>query len=482
MHEQRKRVSVQRHATGRVASYLKAEQREVDEMRERIADRREELSRRRARLDSARRYLHRDLLGISSSAADVTQAESSSSSTNRSGYKQTLLKMISRLEHAQYDILAPQIHRRRRKLLQTLEKIYPIEVVDPTHLLFSIAAVPLPNSVSSSTRAGMSEKAQGKSKALEALCNDDDTISSALGNVAQLVLLLSAYLSVPLHYQIATAGSRSVIHDPISQIQGPRVFPLYAKGMEGYRFEYAVFLLQKDVEQLLSSQEISVLDIDHMLPNLKNLIVSFVSRDDVPHHHQQPGRKVADARRSITSNRSASTASTATFLAPPLPQHRLRFSENNNIKTLPSSSSIQDRKASLPANHARITPDLREKLGIGDAPVSLKHFVPSTAQGAAESIEQSLAHGSKKQQQQDGKHAQSTKGVGNGEAKQPEEDSRTVSTFSSWLNWSGGSGTSTPKSSEQDTVRSTANGTDAAQTSGNAARTEPPVIRSLGVR
>jgi UV radiation resistance-associated gene protein len=53
---------------------------------------------------------------------------------------------------------------------------------------------------------------------------------------------------------------------------GPRTFPLYAKGSIYYRFDYAVFLLNKDIEQLMSSNALKTLDIRHTLPNLKYLL------------------------------------------------------------------------------------------------------------------------------------------------------------------------------------------------------------------
>lgn len=62
--------------------------------------------------------------------------------------------------------------------------------------------------------------------------------------------LLAAYLSVPLCYPIQCRGSRSVIVDEISMMKGPRAFPLWGKGVDRYRFDYAVFLLNKNIEQV----------------------------------------------------------------------------------------------------------------------------------------------------------------------------------------------------------------------------------------
>lgn len=74
-------------------------------------------------------------------------------------------------------------------------------------------------------------------------------------------------------------------------------FPLYSKGVDTYRFEYAVFLLNKDIEmvrslasplssdtltefvaiQLITQQGLQTLDMRHTLPNLKNLMLTLTS-------------------------------------------------------------------------------------------------------------------------------------------------------------------------------------------------------------
>lgn len=92
-------------------------------------------------------------------------------------------------------------------------------------------------------------------------------MASALGYVAQVINLVAAYMGDTLVYPVVYMGSRSVIKDPISAMMGPRVlvclryqimkriddhysFPLYTRGMEIYRFEYGVFLLNKNLEMV----------------------------------------------------------------------------------------------------------------------------------------------------------------------------------------------------------------------------------------
>lgn len=93
----------------------------------------------------------------------------------------------------------------RSRVLQALEAIYPIELVDARELVYSIAGIPLKNGVVANAPSAEYEQA-----------------AAALGLAAQLVVLLSTYLSTPLPYPIVAVGSRAVIKDAISNMQGPR--------------------------------------------------------------------------------------------------------------------------------------------------------------------------------------------------------------------------------------------------------------------
>ena len=64
--------------------------------------------------------------------------------------------------------------------------------------------------------------------------------------------------------------SRSVIRDDISQSISPK-FPLYSKGVDRTRFEYAVFLLNKNLEQLMNSRNLETTTLRLTLPNLERL-------------------------------------------------------------------------------------------------------------------------------------------------------------------------------------------------------------------
>lgn len=145
-----------------------------------------------------------------------------------------------------------EIHGQRRRICEELLAIFPIEPTDH-QLLFTICNLPLPNSTFEDV--------------------DEDIVSAALGYVARLVDMLQYYLAVPLPYPITSHGSKSIIHDTISILQdNQRTFPLYMKHTVRFRFDYGVFLLNKNIECLAESQGLKIMDIRQTLPNLKYLL------------------------------------------------------------------------------------------------------------------------------------------------------------------------------------------------------------------
>lgn len=157
-----------------------------------------------------------------------------------------------------------QLRRRippiQNTLISTLAFIFPIELLSPPDLLFTILDVPLP------IPNGLTDPAPPFSLPSHKDINEE-TVATALGYAAQVVQLLAAYLGIRLTYPVTCVGSRSLIKDGISHMVGPRMyvivcscigsaglnkcssrFPLFSKGVDTYRFEYAVFLLNKDIE------------------------------------------------------------------------------------------------------------------------------------------------------------------------------------------------------------------------------------------
>ncbi|KAI1424499.1 UV radiation resistance-associated protein [Xylaria sp. FL1777] len=184
------------------------------------------------------------------------------------------------VEHAQSKLPASQglvlstresIHGQRRRICEDLAHIFPI-TPNPSGapLSFSICGVPLPNTDYDPTSSSSTE----------------DTLSAALGYVAQLTYALQFYLGVPLPYPVTTFGSRSSIRDDISLLpDAQRDFPLFLRGgaTAQYRFDYGWFLLNKDIEALCVSAGLKIVDIRHTLPNLKYLLyVCSAGSDEVP--------------------------------------------------------------------------------------------------------------------------------------------------------------------------------------------------------
>jgi len=104
--------------------------------------------------------------------------------------------------------------------------------------------------------------------------NDEEQIATALGFVCQILCMLSKWLEVPLRYPMTPISSRSYIKDEISHPTANSKFPLYSKGVERTRFEYGVYLLNKNLEQILNSQGLDIITLRHILPNLQLFLVS----------------------------------------------------------------------------------------------------------------------------------------------------------------------------------------------------------------
>ncbi|KAF4446297.1 hypothetical protein F53441_10047 [Fusarium austroafricanum] len=170
-----------------------------------------------------------------------------------------------------------QIRDQRRRICADLADIFPITPIpNAPPLSFQICNIPLPNSTYDAPIArNISE----------------DVLSAGLGIVAMLTKHLQFYLSHPLPYPLDWFGSRSYARDDISQLSertvSHRAFPLYlprgGSTAGQWRFEYAWFLLNKNIEALCSSQGLRVVDIRHTLPNIKYLLyVCSAGSDQVP--------------------------------------------------------------------------------------------------------------------------------------------------------------------------------------------------------
>lgn len=160
-----------------------------------------------------------------------------------------------------------EITGQRRRICDDLQIIFPIEPIPGKSLSFTIRGQSLPNNQFDDAR--------------------EEVTAAALGYVAQAVYMLSLYLGVILPYPIKLCGSTSTIDDPLAMSTGnqnnPRMYPLFMKGVVRYRFEYGVFLLNKNIEILSNALGIRPIDIRQTLPNLKYLLfVATAGKGELP--------------------------------------------------------------------------------------------------------------------------------------------------------------------------------------------------------
>lgn len=168
------------------------------------------------------------------------------------------------------DVLLEGSSGQIRRICTSLMQIFPIDPIKNRALQFTIRNIHLPNSSFNDTNR--------------------DEIAAALGYTAQLVYRLSLYLSIPLPYSIEPHESNSYICDNISAGIAQRQFPLQPMGAS-YKFEYGVFLLNKDIEFLMNRSGLRAMDIRNTLPNLKYLLFVLTAGSG-----DLPGRKVGGIR------------------------------------------------------------------------------------------------------------------------------------------------------------------------------------------
>ncbi|KAI3980293.1 hypothetical protein MKX01_001364 [Papaver californicum] len=118
--------------------------------------------------------------------------------------------------------------------------------------------------------------------------------ATALGYVAHVASLIASYLEVPLRYPLRFGGSHSYIHDYAPSVElltstttsgsallsnsKPTEFPLFLEGQDTTRAAYAIFLLNKDLEQILNFIGVESLGPRHILANLMELVRTIQSQ------------------------------------------------------------------------------------------------------------------------------------------------------------------------------------------------------------
>lgn len=216
----------------------------MNSLRDDIATRRKHIQARRENLESARAVHAESAVFLSSQAERVAEQRGAVVTTRN------------------------RIPAARTSLISVLATIYPIELDSPSDLLYTILGIPLPIPLNGNEPAPPLSLPFHKEVT-------EDAVATALGYAAHLVQLLAVYMGKGLVYPVTYVGSRSLIRDNISAMIGPRMFPLFSKGVDTYRFEYGVFLLNKDIEMLMAERDLRALDMRHTLPNLKNLLLTL---------------------------------------------------------------------------------------------------------------------------------------------------------------------------------------------------------------
>ncbi|KAJ8954099.1 hypothetical protein NQ318_004404 [Aromia moschata] len=160
----------------------------------------------------------------------------------------------SLMQHREvYSLINSQLQQRRRRLLQELLFIYPIQRVSENK--YTVHGIYLPNS--------------------DILADCSDTgLSIALGYVTHMLVMCSTFLQVPLRYPLTHYGSRSFITDNVSPLlpDRERDFPLYTRGKDKAQFTYAVYLLNKNLAQLRWLCYMNTSDLRATLSNLSGFL------------------------------------------------------------------------------------------------------------------------------------------------------------------------------------------------------------------
>uniref|UniRef100_A0A0B6ZKD3 C2 domain-containing protein n=1 Tax=Arion vulgaris TaxID=1028688 RepID=A0A0B6ZKD3_9EUPU len=198
---------------------------------------------------------------------------------------------------------AQVLFRRKQIIKEMVHDIYPI-TEDEKGQHFYICNVRLPNA----------EDYQGQ---------DELRVSVALGFTCHLTQMISHFMDLPLRYPMMYRGSRSVIIDHIHSklTEKDREFPLFGKGKEKFQYNYAVFLLNKNISQLRFYCGFGTNDLRQTLPNLKSLLEQrlgvrsssvFGQRGDISTLQSPPATSIVGSQTSRVSQIMSSNASSVT--------------------------------------------------------------------------------------------------------------------------------------------------------------------------
>ncbi|KAJ1537240.1 hypothetical protein HK096_001103 [Nowakowskiella sp. JEL0078] len=300
---------------------------EIQNLRSRLRELKGETKRRRDQLEVAWRHVNNGKVLLSQ--------------MNQNGHQMKLeIKKVSMLES-----------RSMCHLVSELKYIFPIDYVKPDTSTPRIRAIRLP-------QADLLSYTSTYTKA-----DTEDSIATALGHVCHLLLLLAYYLDLRLKYPVCARGSKSLVFDYISPdtsitttttttadytaerlvaffssargaaapVQGDPdwvrelevgkqsryVFPLFVQRQNKRRFEYGVFLINKNVEQIMNRVGVRVLNLRDTLGNLRAVFgrIDEIQRSSIssPSNQLSPLNTSSQPNRKVSSSPMSSPASSTYF-------------------------------------------------------------------------------------------------------------------------------------------------------------------------
>lgn len=193
---------------------------------------------------------------------------------NRKASDQTRSCVTNKCIDTTSQVMSSEIRRVQRTIVTTLATLYPIEINDMQASIRGLQAA---------------EKSE--------YITFNPAEAAVLGYIGHLVVLLAHYLDISLRYPIKCASSTSFILDPISVFpdtsdysgSGPpfslkrdRKYPLHWVKGSPERYRYGVYLLNKNIEQLLQGRGLVCGDVRDTLHNLAGLVfwVTTINEDE----------------------------------------------------------------------------------------------------------------------------------------------------------------------------------------------------------
>ncbi|XP_010556958.1 PREDICTED: uncharacterized protein LOC104826120 isoform X2 [Tarenaya hassleriana] len=264
----------------------------------------------RQRLEARKLLVARTSIGFKAAEQDVKNKEENLGievrsllvgGTSLSVAKSKLQEANSQLEgeggYARLKVVTSKLRKRQQYMITQVSSIYPLKIEAGPSLDQELESFPggsrfgsKPMSQGTVTILGLPfSMAPFTKMSLFTEKKEAQRSATALGYVAHAVSLTASYMTVPLRYPLRLGGSKSYIRDyapyiepssssdmspmaTLSQNQRFVEFPLFLDGQDTTRAAYAVFLLNKDIEQMLNYVGASGVGPRQVLSNLKELI------------------------------------------------------------------------------------------------------------------------------------------------------------------------------------------------------------------